>query len=207
MSSPTYQAYVSNTTNGQRVLITLEELGLDYQLHLYNLRQGDQKQPDYLKLNPLGRIPTLVAEDQLSPMILTQTVAIMIYLAERHSGLLPTDQPARAQVLDALMFAVTDLTAPMAQGFHLGFRAQPPHPEAQVALKDRALYFYRYLDQQLAQHPYAAGSDYSLADIMALPTLLNMEHPDLASLTHLARWKEQILQRDPVQKALAKLSS
>lgn len=207
MSTPAYRAYVSNTTNGKRVLITLEEMGLDYQLHLYNLRQGDQRQPDYLKLNPLGRIPTLVAETEAEPLILTQTVAIMIYLAERHPGLLPTAQPARAQVWDALMFAVTDLTAPMAQGFHLMARAQPPHPEAQAALKERALYFYRHLDQQLAHHPYAAGQNYSLADIMALPTLLSMEHPDLDNLTHLTRWKDQILQRDPVQTALAKLST
>ncbi len=206
MSSPIYQAHVSNTTNGQRVLFTLEELGLDYQLHLYNLRQGDQRQSAYLKLNPLGQIPTLVVQEGDQTLILNQTVAIMIYLAERHGDLLPTQLPDRALVMDALMFAVTDLTAPMAQGFHLGFRAQPTHPEAQKALKDRAVYFYRHLDQQLSQQSYMAGENYTLADIMALPTLLNMEHPDLEHLVHLAQWKDRILQRAPVQTVMAKLS-
>ena len=75
--------YTANTFNGQRATIMLEETGLDYRAHHLALMKGDQRQPEFLKLNPSGRIPVLIERDYCDsiPFVLTQSVAIVQYLA------------------------------------------------------------------------------------------------------------------------------
>src|SRR5258706_8478659 len=94
------ELYTFATPNGQRAAIMLEELGLPYQARKVDLAKGEHKVADYLALNPLGVIPTLV--DPAGPggrrLVLTQSLAILIYLAEKTGRLLPRDAPARAGV-------------------------------------------------------------------------------------------------------------
>src|SRR5213080_3301256 len=98
-------------TRSIRVRWTLQELGVDFEAVTVNLVAGEHRRPEFLKLNPAGRVPVLVDDD----LVLTESVAIVLYLAEKYSdkGLIPTDLKERAQVNRWLLFAATELEQPL----------------------------------------------------------------------------------------------
>jgi glutathione S-transferase len=98
-------------TRSIRVRWTLQELGVDYESIPVNLVAGEHLRPEFLKINPAGKIPVLVDGD----LVLTESVAIVLYLAEKYSdkGLAPTDLKERAQVHRWLLFAATELEQPL----------------------------------------------------------------------------------------------
>ena len=87
------------------------ELGIDFESVTVNLVAGENRRPEFLKINPAGRVPVLVDDD----LVLTESVAIVLYLAEKypHKGLVPTDNKQRAQVNRWLLFAATELEQPL----------------------------------------------------------------------------------------------
>lgn len=89
----------------------LQELGVDFESVTVNLRTGEHRRPEFLKINPAGKVPVLVDDD----LVLTESVAIVLYLAEKypHKGLVPTDIRQRAQVNRWLLFTVTELEQPL----------------------------------------------------------------------------------------------
>ncbi len=103
--------YEFGPTRSIRVRWTLQELGVDFQPIRVNLIAGEHQRPEFLKINPAGKIPALVDGD----LVLTESVAIVLYLAEKYSdkGLLPTDLDQRAQVNRWLLFAATELEQPL----------------------------------------------------------------------------------------------
>ena len=98
-------------TRSIRVRWTLQELGVDFEAVTVNLVAGEHRRPEFLKINPAGRVPVLVDDD----LVLTESVAIVLYLAEKypHKGLVPTDLKQRAQVNRWLLFAATELEQPL----------------------------------------------------------------------------------------------
>src|SRR5258705_13530633 len=84
--------YTAPTPNGWKASITLEELGIPYEVHIINLMAGDQKNPEYLKINPNGRIPAIVDRDE-DGFAVFESGAIMIYLAEKAGKLPPAARP------------------------------------------------------------------------------------------------------------------
>ena len=95
--------YTASTPNGWKVSIALEELGLPYQVDPINLAAGEQKRPEYLKLNPNGRIPTIV-DRGFDDFCVFESGAILLYLAERTGRLLSTASKPRSMVIQWLMF-------------------------------------------------------------------------------------------------------
>src|SRR5207237_657466 len=89
--------YTAGTGNGQRAAIAVNECDVPCTIHVLNLGQGDQKKPDYLKLNPTGRIPTLIDPDGPGgkPLTVTQSWAVLFYLCEKTGKFLPQDPAAR----------------------------------------------------------------------------------------------------------------
>lgn len=85
--------YTFNTSNGQRASIGLEEAGLPYRAHKIDLAKGEQKNPEFLKINPAGRIPALVDSDgpDGKPLMLAQSGAILLYAADKSGRLMPQD--------------------------------------------------------------------------------------------------------------------
>ena len=94
--------YTSATPNGWKATIALEELGLEYQTHAVDLAAGDQHQPDFLAMNPNGRIPVIVDRDA-NDRVVFESGAILIYLAEKTGQLMPQDE-GRYDVIQWLMF-------------------------------------------------------------------------------------------------------
>jgi glutathione S-transferase len=98
-------------TRSIRVRWTLQELGVDFESIPVNLVAGEHRDPEFLKINPAGKVPVLVDGD----LVLTESVAIVLYLAEKYpdKGLVPTDLKGRAQVNQWLLFAATELEQPL----------------------------------------------------------------------------------------------
>jgi len=98
-------------TRSIRARWTFQELGIDFESVTVNLVAGENRRPEFLKINPAGRVPVLVDDD----LVLTESVAIVLYLAEKypHKGLVPTDIKQRAQVNRWLLFAATELEQPL----------------------------------------------------------------------------------------------
>jgi glutathione S-transferase len=98
-------------TRSIRVRWMLQELEVDFESVTVNLQAGEHRRPEFLKVNPAGKIPVLVDDD----LVLTESVAIVLYLAEKypHKGLLPTDLKQRSQVYRWLLFTVTELEQPL----------------------------------------------------------------------------------------------
>jgi GST-like protein len=95
--------YTAATPNGHKVSCTLEALEMDYEVHVVNLMEGEQKKPAFLKISPNGRIPAIVDRDA-SNLSIFESGAIMIYLAEKAGKLISQDPLKKVRVLEWLMF-------------------------------------------------------------------------------------------------------
>ena len=106
--------YTSATPNGWKASVTLDELALPYDVHALSLGNGDQKTPEFLKINPNGRIPAIVDRDEGNFPVF-EFGAIMIYLAEKAGKLLPADRKARSRVIQWVMFQMGGIRPMMGQ--------------------------------------------------------------------------------------------
>jgi len=196
--------YTANTFNGQRVSIMLEEIELPYKVHSIDLKNGEQKQSDFLQLNPSGRIPVLVdkSEDRSAPLIITQSTAILQYLSEKTGKLIPKLLQQRAKVYEWMHFHAIDIGSVIFSAFYLQRRSSPKQITAAKLLRNRVHELYKYFDQQLGQHEFLAGDFYSIADITALPAVITQEQK-LTDYSNLTRWSQQLKQRAAVQRGLA----
>jgi len=180
--------YTSATPNGWKASITLEELALPYEVHWLKLGEGDQKKPEYLKINPNGRIPAIVDRDE-DNFAVFESGAIMIYLAEKAGRLLPIDKKRRSQVIQWLMFQMGGV-GPMQGQANVFFRYFPEKIPAVIArYQNETKRLYTVLDTRLADHEYLVD-DYSIADIahwswVSIHWWAGVEVDDLP---HLKRW-------------------
>ena len=103
--------YEFGPTRSIRARWTLQELGVEFEPITVNLVAGEHRRPEFLKINPAGKLPVLVDGD----LVLTESVAIVLYLADKYpeNGLLPADLTGRAQVNRWLLFAATELEQPL----------------------------------------------------------------------------------------------
>ena len=196
--------YTASTFNGQRVSIMLEEVGLAYSVHKIDLAKGEQQKPEFLRLNPSGRIPVLVDHDSgdSGPLVLTQSVAILQYLAEKTQKLLPESLLARAKVYEWMQFHAVDIGSLIFSAFYLQQRCSPKQVQAAELLRERVHELYRYFDKQLADQEFLASGSYSIADITVLPVAMAREK-QLADYPNLTRWLQQLKHRPAVQRGLA----
>ena len=194
--------YTSATPNGWKASIALEELELPYEVHPISLSKLDQKQDWYLKLNPNGRIPTIVDRDE-GHFAVFESGAILVYLAEKTGRLLPTDRKGRSIVIQWLMFQMGGI-GPMQGQANVFYRYAPEKiPFAIDRYQNETKRLYRVLDDRLAQHEYLAG-DYSIADIanwswVSIHFWAGVEVDDLPNLR---RWLDAIRARPAVQRGI-----
>jgi GST-like protein len=197
--------YAWQTSNCQRVAIVLEECGLAYRVHKVDLFKGAQQDPAFLRLNPAGAVPVIVDSDGPggAPLTLTQSGAIEIYLAEKAGRYLARDAARRAQVLQWLMFAVTDC-APASTAMFLLTMMTPEKSPANVGFfEQRLLRFFRVADQQLAGREWLAD-ELSVADFALYPIYATRKGiaDGAGNLPNLARWGAALAARPGVAKAM-----
>lgn len=192
--------YTAKTPNGYRVELMLEELGLAYTKHALSLFKGDQHAKLFKKLNPSARIPVIVdhhALDKGGSITLSQSVAILLYLAEKTGQYLSRDAVHRAKVLECLFFDASDIASTRFDAFYLD---QAKQSKAAELLKARVMTYYAVYEQQLATTSFLAGDEYSVADIAAYPWAITMAHPQMENLPHLQRWMQEIGKRASVKR-------
>jgi GSH-dependent disulfide-bond oxidoreductase len=192
--------YTSATPNGWKASITLEELGLDYKVHPIALDKREQKEPWYLKLNPNGRIPTIVDHDN-DDFAVFESGAIMMYLAEKTGRLMPTDVKGRSLVIQWLMFQMGGIGPMMGQA-NVFFRYAPERiPYAIERYQREVRRLFEVLDARLADNEFLAG-DYSIADIANFAWVWGYQWSGVSidGLDCLARWLERIDRRDAVKR-------
>jgi GST-like protein len=159
------------TPNGQKVHIALEELGLPYTVTPINIGEGEQFRPEFLAINPNHRIPAIVDADGPGGQKLTlfESGAILIYLAEKTGKLIPADAHGRYICLQWLMFQMSGIGPMFGQYNHFANYAPEKLPYAIERYGNEARRLVRVLQRRLAEAPYLAGNDYSIADIATFP--------------------------------------
>jgi GST-like protein len=184
--------YTAATPNGWKASVTLEELGLPYEVHALDIQSGVQKQPPFLAINPNGRIPAIV-DDGFSVF---ESGAIMIYLAEKTGQLMPTDPKGRSLVMQWLMFQMGGIGPMMGQA-NVFFRYWPEKLQPIIdRYQGEGARLFSVLDGRLQDNQYLAG-DYSIADIAnwCWVRIHAWSGIDIEPYPHLKRWLDQIALR------------
>ena len=153
--------YFHPTPNGSKVALMLEELQVPYEISVVDIFHGDQHRPEFLEINPNGKVPALIDDG----ITVFDSHAILLHLANKHAQLLPTDGVERAAALSWLQLVGTGLSPFSGQAVHFLHYAPEPIPYARNRYLKEVERHYRVLDKRLAHAPYLAGSAYSIADI------------------------------------------
>jgi GSH-dependent disulfide-bond oxidoreductase len=194
--------YTAPTPNGHKASITLEELGLPYEVHIINLLAGDQKKPEFLKINPNGRIPAIVDRDE-GDFAVFESGALMIYLAEKAGRLLPTDKKGRSRAIQWLMFQMGGIGPMMGQA-NVFFRYFPEKIQPAIdRYQNECRRLFEVLNGHLADNHWLAG-DFSIADIAnwAWVRTYKWSGVSIDGLDHLQRWMGQLNERPACRKGL-----
>ncbi len=195
-----YELLTAATSNGMRPAIMLAECGLAHRLSLIDLGRGDQRTPAFLAIHPSGHIPVLL--DEKAGLVLTESMAMLIHLAEASGFGLPSAGNARARVLEGVAHAMTDVYVPYDALFYLrdDKAASPTTADLYEGLLRRAL---GVVDRRLSDAAWLAGEAFSIADITLYPTMLRISAVlklDFPDLPHLGRWRAAMAARPGVQR-------
>ncbi|MBL4601909.1 MAG: glutathione S-transferase N-terminal domain-containing protein [Emcibacteraceae bacterium] len=194
--------YTWGTPNGKKVSATLEELELPYTVFPIDLNINAQKEPEFLTINPNGRIPAIIDRGN-DDFKVFESGAIMIYLAEKAGKLLPTDVKGRSEVIQWLMFQMGGLGPMMGQNnvFYASFPEKLPSVIERYYNETHRL--LGVLDGRLADHEYLAG-DFSIADIANWTWARSHDYGGISidPYPHLQRWIKSIDQRPKAAEGL-----
>lgn len=201
--------YTANTPNGVKVTIALEELQVPYRVHRIDLSRNEQKRPEFLRLNPNGRIPVIVDSNGPggAPLSVFESGAILWYLAEKYPGLTPSDPVERVRAMEYTFFQVGGVGPMFGQaGWFLRHVEQMPLAIARY--KTEANRLTAVLETRLQQAPWLAGATYSIADIMNFGWLraANYAGVELDQYPLVRAWVDGITARPAVARGLRSLS-
>ena len=199
-------AYTANTPNGVKLTIALAELGLergsDYTLKVLDLKARDQKQPDYLAINPNGRIPAIVDHIEGGQDIrVFESGAVLLYLAEKFGALLPKDPAARIEAIGWTYFQTGGIGPNMGQAGY----AKRQSDDSFERFNKESHRLVSVMEGALAKADFLAG-DYSIADIMNFGWLDRAPDYfgfDLTPYPNVEDWLTRIRKRPAVQRGLS----
>lgn len=209
------QLYSQATPNGQKVTILLEELlaaghtGAEYDAWLIRIGEGDQFGSGFVGVNPNSKIPAMVDRSGPQPIRIFESGAILLHLAEKFEAFLPKDLAGRTECLSWLFWQVG--SAPYLGGGFGHFYNYAPF-KIEYAINRYAMEVKReldVLDQRLADHPFIAGDEYTIADIAIWPwyggLVRNLvygaaEFLSVQDYSHVQRWAQVIADRPAVQR-------
>ncbi|MGN6146655.1 MAG: glutathione S-transferase N-terminal domain-containing protein [Mesorhizobium sp.] len=207
------QLYSAPTPNGVKVSIMLEEIGLPYEPHYIDIGKDESWTPEYLALNPNGKIPAIVDPDgpDGKPFGLFESGAILLYLAEKTGKLLPADAALRYETIQWVFFQMAAIGPIFGQvGFFHKFAGREiadKRPLERYATESQRL--IGVLETRLTGRPWIAGDDYTIADVATLGWVRNLigfyEARDLVGFDDfptVAKWLERGLARPAVQRGL-----
>jgi GST-like protein len=206
----TIDLYAWNTSNGRKISIMLEELGLDYNIHLINIGKGEQFEPAFLEISPNNRIPAIVDPDGPGgkPYKMFESGAILIYLAEKcDNRFYPTDPETRYDMLQWLMWQMGGVGPMFGQVHHFN-RADEKVPYGIKRYGDECRRLYGVMDKRLGQSEFLGCGEYTIADIATYPWVARYEwqEVDLADFPNVKRWFDGLSARPAVETGMWSLA-
>ena len=207
------QLYSAPTPNGVKVSIMLEETGIPYEPHFIDIMANETWTPQFLSLNPNGKIPAIVDPDGPGgqPMALFESGAILVYLADKAGMLMPADPARRYETLQWVMWQMGAVGPMFGQlGFFHKFAGreyEDKRPRDRYAKESARL--LGVIEARLADREWVMGGEYSIADIALLGWVRNLvgfygagELVDYGALVNVPAWLERGLARPAVQRGL-----
>ncbi|ADK99898.1 glutathione S-transferase C-terminal domain-containing protein [Brevundimonas subvibrioides] len=207
------QLYSLPTPNGVKASIMLEEIGLPYEVHLVDIMKNETWTPEYLSLNPNGKIPAILDPDGPGgqPLALWESGAILVYLAEKTGKLIPTDPAARYETLAWVFWQMAAVGPMFGQlGFFHKFAGkdyEDKRPRDRYLAESKRL--LGVLEDRLKDRAFIMGDDFTIADVSLIGWVRNLvtfyeagELVEYGSLTAVPAWVERCLARPAVARGL-----
>ena len=207
------QLYSFPTPNGVKVSIMLEEIGLAYEAHAVDITKNETWGPEFLSLNPNGKIPAIIDPNgpDGKPLGLFESGAILLYLAEKTGKLLPASAGARYETLEWVFFQMASIGPMFGQvGFFYKFAGKDYEDKRPLKrYADESARLMRVLETRLDGRPWLVGDEYTIADIATLGWVRNLvgfygagEVVGYGELKNVPAWLERGLARPAVQRGL-----
>lgn len=200
--------YMFPTANGIRGALALEESGLPYTLHRIDLPKGQTKSPEFMKINPAGQIPVIVDSDGPGgkPVTVTQSNAILIYVAEKSGKLIPADPRKKLLMWERLSFVMTDVSSvnnAMVQSIR-GMKEK--HQPTIDFFAEKLFEELKQADRILGAAEYLAG-EITIADISMYPVYARakvlLNKPEVfARFSNVERWAAAMAARPAIQRGM-----
>ncbi len=207
------QLYSLPTPNGVKASIMLEEVGIPYEVHLVDIMKNQTWTPDYLSLNPNGKIPAILDPDGPGgkPLALWESGAILTYLADKTGKLMPTDPAARYETLQWVFWQMAAVGPMFGQvGFFHKFAGkdyEDKRPRDRYVAESKRL--LGVLEDRVRDRTFIMGDDFTIADVSLIGWVRNLvgfyeagELVDYASLNAVPAWLERCLARPAVERGL-----
>jgi GSH-dependent disulfide-bond oxidoreductase len=197
------------TPNGHKITMFLEEAGLNYRIVPVDIGRGHQFKRDFLAIAPNNRMPAIVDHDPPGggpPIPVFESGAILLYLAEKTHKFIPSDLRGRVETLQWLFWQVGGLGPMLGQNHHFLQYAPDKIPYAVDRYVNETNRLYAVLNKRLSDRAFAAGADYTIADMAAYPWIMPYERQrqSIDDFPHLKRWLETIKSRPATVRAYAK---
>ena len=201
--------YALTSPNVQKIFIALEELELPYNTKLVDVWKGDQFSPEFLKINPNGKVPAIVDHDGPGgkPYTVVESGAILLYLADKTGKFLPKDTRKRFDVIQWMMIQMTGVGPMFGQWTHFKLMAPKGNDYSVSRYATEVKRLFDLLEKRLGEVPYLGGDEYSIADIATFPWTRNHDAQGVKweDNPNLARWFNAISARPAVKRALEKV--
>jgi GSH-dependent disulfide-bond oxidoreductase len=207
------QLYSFPTPNGVKVSIALEEMGLPYEAHTVNIGKDESWTPEFLSLNPNGKIPAILDPNGPGgkPLAMFESGAILLYLADKTGKLIPADAARRYDTIQWVFFQMANVGPMFGQlGFFHKFAGRSIEDKRPLErYRDESRRLIGVLDKRLAGRQWIMDDEFTIADVSLLGWVRNLigfyearELVGFDSFGNVARWLEQGLARPAVQRGL-----
>ncbi len=198
--------YTWKTSNGKKATIMLEECELEYRLHPIDITKDDQFTPEYVKINPNGKIPAIIDHDGPGgkPYTLFESGAILMYLAEKTGKFMPQDMAKRYQVIQWVMFQMGGIGPIFGQVHHFLRAAKEEVPYGIKRYGTEARRLYGVLDAHLEGQDFLANNELSIADFCTVPWVFrhDWQKVDLSEYPNVKRWYDSLMARPALARGM-----
>ena len=195
--------YTAATPNGRKVALMLTELGIEYKEHMIDLKANQQKEPAFLAMNPNGKIPVIVDSDSKNKTAISESAAILFYLAEKYGKFIGKTLEEKTTTMQWVMFQMSAI-GPIFGNYHYGKNSlQPYNPGYVERFEKEAHRLIDVMETHLQTNDYLAGSEYTIADICTYPWLVGFMKgtPEwFAGKPAINRWAARVGERPAVKK-------
>ena len=197
------ELFSADTPNGKKIGIMLEEISYEYKVTKVNINKDEQFKPEFKKISPFSKIPVII--DHKKKISIFESGAILMYLAEKHGKLIPTDKTRRYEVIQWLMFQMGGVGPNLGQTHHFRRAAPEKVPYAIERFTNETRRLWGVMDKRLDDRDWLAADEFSIADIAVFPWAMRHEWQGISldEFPNMKRWYETIEARPGVKRGLA----